>query len=46
MHFLTTKCDLFRFPRVQTKENEALSLLIIASLAAYRDDARIFGRRL
>ena len=35
------------FPRlVQTNENEALGLPIFASLAAYCDNARLFGRRL
>ena len=35
------------FPvRVQTNGNEALSLPILASLAADRNNARLFGRRL
>ena len=46
MPFLTTKCDIFLFTGIQTKENEAFSLFILASLTAYRDYARLFGRHL
>ena len=46
MHFPTTKCDIFLSPRLQTEENKAFSLPILASLTAYRDHARLFGRHL
>ena len=46
MPSLTTKYDIFLFPRIQTKENEAFSLPVFTSLTPHRDHAWFLGRRL